>query len=120
MLSLFKGSLLPVQADFGIALAMGNACHTKVHAHLRALALEIRHQLLKNVLLILFADVSVVLHGFSINAVLMLGSQLCSLGHLFELGSGNTADRALLGRGGTLGNITTNCANPFFHNTYPP
>src|SRR5699024_9291398 len=41
MLGLFIGSLLPVQADFGVALAMGHTGHSQVHANLGALALEV-------------------------------------------------------------------------------
>jgi len=51
VLSLFKSCLLPVQANFGIALAVSNTGHAQVHTNLGALALEVGHQLLEDVLL---------------------------------------------------------------------
>ena len=50
MLSLFVSSLLPVQADLRIALSVGDSGHGKVHAHLRALALEVGAQVLHDIL----------------------------------------------------------------------
>ena len=50
MLGLFVGSLLPVQANLGIAFAMGNARHSEVHADLGAFALEVRAKVRHDVL----------------------------------------------------------------------
>ena len=57
VLRLFKGCLFPVQADLGIALAVRDARHAQVHAHLGALAVEVRLELLEDVLLVLVGDV---------------------------------------------------------------
>src|SRR5699024_4896833 len=50
MLSLFVSSLLPVQADLRIALAMSNASHGQIHADLGALAVEVGAQIVHDVL----------------------------------------------------------------------
>ena len=44
VLGLLIGGLLPVQADLRIALPVGHTGHGQIHAHLRALALEILPQ----------------------------------------------------------------------------
>ena len=46
MFGFFVCSHLPVQADFGIAFAMGNAGHGQIHANLGALAHEVLTQAL--------------------------------------------------------------------------
>ena len=50
MLGLLVGSLLPVQADLGIALAMSDASHGQVHTDLGALALKVGAQVGNDVL----------------------------------------------------------------------
>lgn len=50
VLGLLVSSLLPVQADLGIALAMSDASHGQVHTDLRALALEVGAQVGNDVL----------------------------------------------------------------------
>ena len=50
VLGLLVGSLLPVQADLGIALAMSDASHGQVHTDLRALALKVGAQVGNDVL----------------------------------------------------------------------
>ena len=50
MLGLLVGSLLPVQADLGITLAMSNASHGQVHTDLGALALKVGAQIGNDVL----------------------------------------------------------------------
>ena len=51
VLRLFEGGLFPVQTNLGIALAMRDASHAQVHAHLGALAVEIGLQLIEDELL---------------------------------------------------------------------
>ena len=94
VLGFLVGGLLPVQADLGVALPVGNAGHAQIHADLAALALEVGHQLLEDVLLVFLGDVGVVLHGLGVDAVLMLGGQLAFL-HDLELGAVNAAHGAL-------------------------
>ena len=81
--------LLPVQADLGVTLAVSDAGHAQVHTDFGALALEVGHQLLEDVLLILSGDVGVVLDGLSVDTVLVNSSQLLFALLLYELGSGN-------------------------------
>ena len=50
VLGLLVGSLLPVQADLGIALAMSDASHGQVHTDLRALALKVGAQVGNDIL----------------------------------------------------------------------
>ena len=116
VLSLFPGSLFPVQADLGVALAVGNAGHAQVHADLGALALEVGHQLLEDVLLVGIGDVGVVLDGLGVDAVLVLSGQL-ALFHDLELGTGDLAQGALEISGHLIGfvNITTNGADKLLH-----
>ena len=119
MLGFLVGGLLPVQADLGVALPVGNAGHAQVHTHLAALALEVGHQLLKDVLLVFLGDVGVVLHGLGVDAVLMLGGQLAFL-HDLELGAVNAAHGALEAFGDELAfvDITANGAHKFLHNRF--
>src|SRR5699024_4352330 len=93
-LGLLVGGLLPVQADLEIAVEVGDAGHAQVHADLGALAVKVGHELVKDELLVLVADVGVVLHGLGVDAVLVLSGQLGVGGHLLELGAGHLADRA--------------------------
>ena len=103
VLSLFVGGLLPVQADLGVALPMGNAGHAQIHADLAALAGEVGLQLLQDISLVLSGDVGVVGNGLLVDAELMLGSQL-ALFHDLELRTGELADGAdeALGHGFSL------------------
>ena len=118
VLRLFVGGLLPVQADLGIALAMGDARHAEVHADLAALAVEVGHHLLEDILLILFRDVGVVLHGLAVNAELMLGGELqFTLDFLEHIALG-MAHGALRGSLGAFIDITANLAQPLLHNYY--
>ena len=41
VLSLFQAGLVPIIADLGITLPVGNAGHGQIHADLRAFALEV-------------------------------------------------------------------------------
>ena len=86
VLSLFVGSLLPVQADFGIAFPVSDASHAQVHTDLGAFALEVGHQLLEDVLLVFLGDVGIALNGLCVNAVLMDSGQLLLALLLNELG----------------------------------
>ena len=119
VLSLFPGSLLPVQTHLGVALTMGNPGHAQVHTHFGALAVEVGHQLLEDELLVLLGDVGVVLHGLGVYAVLVLGSQLVGL-HDLELGAVYLTYGALeaLGDGLAFINITANGANKLLHNFF--
>ena len=118
MLCLFIGGLLPVQADLGIALAVRNARHAEVHTDFAALAVEVGHQLVKDILLVLFGDVRVVLHGLAVNAELVLGSELELTLDLFEHVALGVAHGALRRSLGAFIDITANLAKPLFHNCY--
>ena len=120
VLRLFIGGLLPVQADFGIALAVGNAGHAEIHTDLAALAGKVGLELIENVLLILVADVLVVLDGLGIDAVLVLGGQRHLAGDLLELVRRGMADRAFGGRLLALIDITADGADELFHGSYIP
>ena len=119
VLSFFVSSLFPVQADFGIALAVGDAGHAQVHTHFCTLAVEVGHQLLEDELLVFFRNVGVVLDGLSVNAVLVLSGQLAFFHHL-ELGAGNLTNGAdkTLGHNFCFMNITANGANKLLHNIF--
>ena len=115
VLGFLVGGLLPVQADLGIALAVRNARHAQVHTDLAALAVEVGHELIEDILLVLFADLVVVLHGLGIDAELMLGGELhLALDFLEHIALG-VAHGALRGRLGTFIDITANLADPLFH-----
>ena len=118
VLCLFIGGLLPVQADLGIALAVRNARHAEVHTDFAALAVEVGHQLVKDILLVLFGDVGVVLHGLAVNAELVLGSELELTLDLFEHIALGVAHGALRRSLGAFIDITANLAKPLFHNCY--
>ena len=57
VLGFLVGGLLPVQADLGIALTVSDPGHAQIHTHLAALAVEVGHELIEDVLLILLGDV---------------------------------------------------------------
>ena len=118
VLRLFIGGLLPVQADLGIALAVRDARHAEVHTDFAALAVEVGHQLVKDILLVLFGDVRVVLHGLAVNAELVLGSELELTLDLFEHVALGVAHGALRRSLGAFIDITANLAKPLFHNCY--
>ena len=96
---------------------MLTASHAQVHTHFAALAVEVGHQLLKDELLVLFADVGVVLNGLCVNAVLVLSGQLTLFQNL-ELGTGNLTNGAneTFGHYFCFMDITANGANKFLHN----
>ena len=115
VLGFLVGGLLPVQADLGIALAVRDARHAQGHTDLAALAVEVGHELIEDILLVLFADLVVVLHGLGIDAELMLGGELhLALDFLEHIALG-VAHGALRGRLGTFIDITANLADPLFH-----
>ena len=120
MLGLFVSCLFPVQADFGVALAVSDARHAQVHAHFRALAREVRLQLLQNVVLVLVGHVGVILDGFSVNAELVLGGKLHFAFNLLEHFSASAADGALEigGKLFAFVDVTANFANPFRHDRF--
>lgn len=91
VLGFLKGGLFPVQANFGIALAVGDAGHAEIHADFAALTVEVGLELLEDVLLVLFGDVV----ELGADAEHMLGGELHLALDLGELGAGNAADRAL-------------------------
>ena len=115
VLGLLIGGLLPVQADLRIALTVSDPSHAEIHTHLAALAVEVGHQLIENILLVLFGDIGVVLHGIGIDAKLVLGSQLDLALHLVECVL-CVADGAFHRRFRTLIDITANLADPLLHN----
>ena len=112
MLGLLQAGLLPVFADFGIPLALGDSGHGQIHADLRALALKVGAQtgndFLANFLGNLVAEDLA-------DADHMLGGPAQLLSLQGELAAGNLADRALLGGRVALMNITTYGTYPFFH-----
>ena len=109
MLGFFKGSLFPVQADFGIALTVRYARHGQVHTHLGALAGEVSAQT--------FDDFFRRALGYSHN---MLGSPDSFFILLRHKLAGRYAALRALNRGlFTFIHITANAANPF-HNNLPP
>jgi hypothetical protein len=118
VLSLFPSSLFPVQADFGVALAVSDPSHAQVHTDFAALAVEVSEQLLLDVGLIFCGNVGVVGYGLFVDAELVLSSQLHLALLLYELGSGDltygAAELSVQLLGGV--NITTNTANKLFHN----
>ena len=120
MLGLLVGGLLPVQADLGVALPMGDPGHAQVHTHFAALTVEVGHELLEDILLVFLADVGVVLHGLGVDAVLMLGGQLGVGSQLLELGAVHLAHGALeaLGDGFAFVNVAANGANKLLHTDY--
>ena len=106
VLGFLKGGLFPVQADLGIALAMGDAGHAEVHADLGALAGEVGLELLHDVLLVFLGN-AVHLVG---DAEDVLSGELHLTLDLVELGSGGLADGALEvgGQGLGLDHVTAN------------
>ena len=112
MLRLLKAGLLPVQADFGITLAVRNARHCKVHADLGALALEVGSQAVDDLLAHLFGHIRAELLADA-------DDMLRRPAHIFlllnKLRAGNVALGAKLGGILSLVNVTANRANPFFH-----
>ena len=118
--SLFPSCLLPVQADLGVALAVCDTGHAQVHTNLGALAIEVGHELIEDVLLVLSGDVGVVLYGLCVNAILMDSSQLLLALLLNELGSGNLADGAAeIGRQFIAGiDVTTDRTYKLFHDKF--
>ena len=107
VLSLFVSSLLPVQADLRIALAVCNARHRQVHANLGALALEVCAQILHNVFrsALRYADN-------------MLSRPGLLAGLLLELLSRSMADRALSRSRFAFINITTYGTNELLHDFF--
>ena len=118
VLRFFVSRLLPVQADLGITLAVRDARHAEVHTDLAALAVEVGHQLLEDILLVLLGDVGVVLHGLAVNAELVLGGELQLTLDLFEHIALGVAHGALRGSLGAFIDITANLAKPLFHSYY--
>ena len=94
-LGFLVGRFLPVQADLGIALAVGDAGHAEVHADLGALADEVGLELLHDVLRVLLGDVV----QLGAHAEDVLSGQLDLALDLGELGAGDLADGAEFGRG---------------------
>ena len=117
VLSLFVSGLLPVQADLGVAFAVGDPGHAQVHTDLAALAVEVGLQLLQDISLVLSGDVGVVGNGLLIDAQLVLSGQLVIL-HDLELGTVHLADGALevLRHGFAFVDITANGADKLLHN----
>ena len=119
VLGLLVCSLLPVEADLGITLAVSDASHAQVHADLGALAGEVGLQLLEDVGLVLVRDLGVVLDGLVVDAVLVLGGEGELALDLLERAGRSVADRALRRRLGALVDVTADLANPLVHNGPP-
>ena len=117
VLGLLKAGLLPVQADLGIALAVRDARHCKVHADLGALALEVCSQALDDLIAHLFGNIRAELLADADN---MLRCPAHAFLLLDELGTGNLALGAELRGSISLVNITAYGANPFLHSKFPP
>ncbi len=107
-----ESGLLPVQADLGIALAVGDAGHGQIHADLGALALEVGAQALDDLLLDLGGDIRAELLA---DADDVLGSPAHLSLLFFELAAGDLADGAELGGIVALMDVTAYGANPFCH-----
>jgi hypothetical protein len=99
-----KGGLLPVHADLGIALAVGDTSHRQIHTHLGALTIEVGAQIHHDIL-----------GRAPGNAQNVLGSPGSLAGLLVELGTGRAALWALFRCGITLVDITANGADKLFH-----
>ena len=112
MLGLFQTGLLPVHADFGITLAVGNSGHGQVHANLSALAFKVGLQGGDDLCLDFLGHVSAKLLAYTDN---MLGSPDHVSLLLGELGAGDLALGAELGGSISLMNVTAYGANPFLH-----
>ncbi|CDD84571.1 unknown [Collinsella sp. CAG:289] len=111
MLCLLMGSLLVVEANLRIALAVGNTCHSKVHTNLGALTLEVCTQVGDDVLG----------HALLGNAHNVLGSPgKAALILLQKTRTGNAALGALKILGQLIAielfNITANGAYEFHNN----
>ena len=99
---------------------MCDASHAQVHAHFGALAVEIGFQLIEDELLVLVGDGLVVLHGFGVDAVFMLGGKLLLAFELLERACRSVAHGAFRGRLGAFVDVTAYAADPFgFHIHYP-
>ena len=109
MLSLFPSGLFPVQADLGIALAMGHTGHSQVHTDLGALAGEVGAQVSHDVLGRTLGHAHHVLSGPAHIGAL-----------LHELAAGSLALGTFLGGLVAFMNITANAANILAHSIYPP
>ena len=82
---------------------MSNSCHCKIHTDLRALSLEVRSQILEDILTDALCNTYYVLSSpFSLACL------------LFELLSANAAYRTFFRSRISLMNITTYCTNKFF------
>ena len=112
VLGLLQRGLLPVQADLGIALAVGDAGHGQIHADLGALALEVGAQALDDLLLDLGGDIRAELLA---DADDVLGGPAHLSLLFFELAAGDLADRAELGGIVSLVDVTAYGAYPFCH-----
>jgi len=109
VLSLLQSGLLPIQADLGIALTVGHTAHSQVHTDLRALTLEVLAQALEDLLGSALGHAHHVLGGPGLVA---------ALEHKLLLGG--LADGAEVGSGISLMDVTTDRANPLFHDVIPP
>ena len=107
VLSFLECSLLPVQADLRIALAVCNAGHCQIHTNLRALALEVSTQVSHDVL-----------RSALCNAYNVLGSPGLFASLLLELLSRCVADRALCRSCFAFIYITTYGTNKLFHDFF--
>ena len=107
MLGLFIRGLLPVEADFRVALAVRDARHRQIHADLAALAREVRAQTVEDLLRAAL--------GYADH---MLGRPSALTLLLDKLAGRNAALRALLRRVLAFPNITANRANPLFHTCF--
>ena len=104
MLGLLPCGLLPVQADLGIALTVGNAGHGQIHTDLAALAVEVITQALQDLGVAALRNTDYMLGGPGHFAL-----------YLFELGGGRLADGAEFGGRVALMDITADSANIFSH-----
>ena len=117
MLGLLKAGLLPVHADLGVALAVRNARHRKVHTDFGALAFKICSQPGDDLLAHIFGNVRAELLANADN--MLRRPDLIGL-LLDKLGAGDMAYRTF-GRGNVaFVNITAYRANPFLHSNFPP
>ena len=107
VLCFLECSLLPVQADFRIALAVGNASHCQIHTNLRALALKVSTQVSHDVL-----------RSALCNAYNVLSSPGLFASLLLELLSRCVADRALCRSCFAFIYITTYGTNKLFHDFF--
>ena len=93
--------------------------HAQVHTNLGTFAAEIRLQLIQDICLIFCADICIVLHGLTVDAILMLCCKLhLAVLHFRELAARNTTLGTFLRSGLAFIYITTYLTYELLHDCY--